>query len=44
MSSAAVPGGPSLQGIVLHDVSTGDPHDLGTGPPLAVLSVIRHRY
>lgn len=34
----------SLDGIVLEDAITGQPFDLGTGPPLALLSIIRHRY
>ena len=36
--------GPDLAGIVLPDARTGAPFDLGSGPPLAVLSAIRHRY
>ncbi|HSH58415.1 MAG TPA: hypothetical protein VK988_02015 [Acidimicrobiales bacterium] len=34
----------SLAGIVLPDARTGTPFDLGAGPPLAVLVVIRHRH
>ena len=33
-----------LAGIVLPDIRDGAPVDLGAGPPLAVLSAIRHRY
>lgn len=34
----------SLSGVVLPDSRTGAQVDLGSGPPLAVLSLIRHRY
>ncbi|CAN5635646.1 hypothetical protein BH20ACT2_BH20ACT2_01520 [soil metagenome] len=34
----------ALDGVILTDALTGAPVDLGTGPPLAVLSAIRHRY
>lgn len=33
-----------LTGVTLLDAREGTPVDLGTGPPLAVLSVIRHRH
>lgn len=33
-----------LSGIVLCEASTGSSFDLGAGPPLTVLSIIRHRY
>lgn len=33
-----------LSGVVLVDARTGAAVDLGAGPPLAVLSAIRHRY
>jgi|GEM_PF-2857793 len=33
-----------LDGVVLDDARTGDRFDLGVGPPLAVLAVIRHRH
>ena len=33
-----------LAGIVLPDARDGSAVDLGTGPPLAVLCIIRHRY
>ena len=33
-----------LAGIVLPDARDGSAGALGTGPPLAVLSIIRHRY
>jgi len=33
-----------LGGVVLDDARTGEPFDLGAGPPLAVLAVIRHRH
>lgn len=33
-----------LTGIVLVDAVSGAEVDLGAGPPLAVLSAIRHRY
>ncbi len=36
--------GIALAGIVLPDARTAEPFDLGTGPALAVLVVIRHRY
>ena len=36
--------GIDLAGIVLADARTGAPLDLGAGPSLAVLVVIRHRY
>ena len=36
--------GPGLAGIVLPDARTGTPFDLGSEPPLAVLTAIRHRY
>ena len=40
------PGPPvtDLAGIVLPDAAGGDPVDLGQGPLLALLTVIRHRY
>jgi len=44
VTSPAAPDPLSLGGIVLADVTTGEPFDLGAGPPLAVVSVIRHRY
>jgi len=38
-------GGPvDLAGVVLSDVRTGEPFDLGGGHSLVVLAVIRHRY
>ena len=33
-----------LAGIVLPDATGGEPVDLGRGPRLALLTVIRHRY
>lgn len=45
--SAVVPGDPasvSLAGIVLPDASSGRLLDLGTEPPRALLTVIRHRH
>lgn len=33
-----------LAGIVLPDARDGASVDLGAGPPLAVVSAIRHRY
>lgn len=33
-----------LAGIVLPDARNGTAVDLGAGPPLAILSIIRHRY
>ena len=33
-----------LDGIVLTDVSTGDPVDLGRLPGVQVVTLIRHRY
>jgi hypothetical protein len=33
-----------LAGVVLVDARSGGEFDLGSGPPLAVLSAIRHRY
>jgi hypothetical protein len=33
-----------LVGIKLLDARSGEPFDLGGGPRLALLSVIRHRY
>ena len=33
-----------LAGIVLSDARSAERFDLGTGPRLALLSVIRHRY
>ncbi|MGI9119323.1 MAG: hypothetical protein ACR2G7_04245 [Acidimicrobiales bacterium] len=33
-----------LVGLVLVDARTGAGVDLGAGPPLTVLNVIRHRY
>jgi len=43
----AVPGDAtsvSLAGIVLPDATGGPPLDLGSEPPRALLSVIRHRH
>ncbi len=34
----------NLGGLVLVDATTGAGVDLGAGPPLAMLTVIRHRY
>lgn len=45
--SAAVPGDATavdLTGIVLPDAASGQPLDLGAGPPKALLTVIRHRH
>lgn len=45
--SGAVPGDPtpiSLEGIVLPDATTGQPLDLGAGPPRALITIIRHRH
>lgn len=45
--SLAVPGDPtpiSLAGIVLPEVTGGPAIDLGTEPPRALLTVIRHRH
>ncbi len=36
--------GIALAGIVLPDARTGERVDLGAGPALALLVVIRHRY
>ena len=33
-----------VSGIILHDARIGAHIDLGAGPPLAVLTAIRHRY
>ncbi len=33
-----------LAGIVLPDACSATAVDLGTGPPLAILTVIRHRH
>lgn len=33
-----------LDGMVLPDASTGEPVDLGSGPRLGLLVLIRHRY
>ncbi len=42
----ADPSGPgiSLAGVVLPDARSGELVDLGAGPRLALLSLIRHRY
>ncbi|MDP8954492.1 MAG: hypothetical protein M3N37_06165 [Actinomycetota bacterium] len=37
-------GNVDLAGIALVDARDGNSVDLGTGPPLAVLSIIRHRH
>lgn len=45
--SQPVPADPtpvSLAGIVLPDATGGPPIDLGTEPPRALLTVIRHRH
>lgn len=38
------PAGPSLAGMVLPDARTGERLDLGAGPALGLLVLIRHRY
>jgi len=44
LAMSSTPEVTDLTGIVLPDAGTGALFDLGAGPSLALVSVIRHRY
>ncbi|MDQ3570053.1 MAG: hypothetical protein M3396_05385 [Actinomycetota bacterium] len=43
-SMPSMPEVTELAGIALPDARSGEPVDLGAGPRLALVSLIRHRY